>query len=114
MQRNEQPRPDESPKENHEPGDEQVLVDRKAGNHRVLMLRNVTANVEAKKQGEADESQPATQPEGIPGPLPVAHVVANHARLQRPKLQPIETDVDRSPPVSRADLEITGLASLTR
>jgi hypothetical protein len=44
-----------SPEQDHQPGDDEVLIDGEARNHRILVSRNVRAGVEAEEQNETGD-----------------------------------------------------------
>ena len=112
MERDQQPRPDESPEKHHESGDTQVLFDRQAGNHGRLVIRDVTAGIEAEKQDDANESDAATQSKSKPGPGPVLDPVMDGAGVHVSQHLGIEADIAGGRPVDGTDLHmiVTGAA----
>src|SRR5213594_451244 len=106
VQGDEQPGPDEPPKEDHCPGDEQVLIDREARQPCGRMTGDVATHIEGEEQHEAEEPQEAAEAQGVAGPTPVAHPVVDGAGLREPKHELVEADVDGGPPVSGVDPEL--------
>jgi hypothetical protein len=104
----EEPGPDEPPKKDQRPGEEQVLIERKARNPGARVAGDVPADLKGKKQDDSDEAQETAEAERITRPAPKPHSVLERAGWLEPNLQLVEADVDCRAPVRRLDLDDSG------
>jgi hypothetical protein len=96
----EQPGPDETPEQHHQPGDPEILLDRQSGHDRVSGPFEVSPSVGAEEQGDPDEPHGPAQPQRVLRPSPIAERVSDAVGRRGPEHKMVEPDVDGRPPIS--------------